>query len=164
VRLLRDLVAQNQQEISRADGKATVLLATTGTLLGLLLAVHRQRDQGDGWSAGLWWAGAAGAAAALFALLLAVLPRRAPGPPGSRSPDPGQQPSALAYFGDVVRAGGPDRLRVAVHRDLRRPETRLLLALDATSRIAEAKNRWVRRAVPLLAVALAVSFCALLPH
>jgi hypothetical protein len=164
VRLLRDLVAQNQQEISRADGKATVLLATTGTLLGLLLAVHRQRDQGDGWSAGLWWAGAAGAAAALFALLLAVLPRRAPGPTGSRSPDPGQQPSALAYFGDVVRAGGPDRLRVAVHRDLRRPETRLLLALDATSRIAEAKNRWVRRAVPLLAVALAVSFCALLPH
>ncbi|WP_406138345.1 hypothetical protein [Streptomyces sp. NBC_01089] len=35
--LSRELIAHNHIEIGRADGKAAVLLATGGSLLGLLL-------------------------------------------------------------------------------------------------------------------------------
>lgn len=37
VALSRELIAHNHIEIGRADGKAAVLLATGGSLLGLLL-------------------------------------------------------------------------------------------------------------------------------
>ncbi|MFE3933548.1 hypothetical protein ACFXPJ_07040, partial [Streptomyces goshikiensis] len=72
--LSRELIAQNYLEIGRADGKAAILLATGGTLFGLLL-VRRPLDAV--WAAPLWWTAAATTTAALVFLLLARgAPRR----------------------------------------------------------------------------------------
>lgn len=91
-RLLADLRA----EIARADTKASVLAGALGIMAGL--------PGGHRWSPAalsptatiLWWAGATSLVTALFALLLAVLPRY------RRSTwEPGRP---LTYFGDIRRA------------------------------------------------------------
>ncbi|MFC5953576.1 Pycsar system effector family protein [Streptomyces pratens] len=142
--VLRDLIEQNFGEIGRADAKASVLLATAGALFGILLSGHPHRP---GWSAVLWWTAVAGAAAALLTLLLAVLPRRSAHPPdGSPS---------LAYFEDVLHASRQARLAQAVLDDGSAPGARLLRTVEGTSRIASAKNRYIRCAVALITLALA---------
>ncbi|MFE9935335.1 Pycsar system effector family protein [Streptomyces hirsutus] len=149
--MLRDLIEQNFGEIGRADAKASVLLATAGALLGVLLSGHTHRP---GWSAALWWVAVAGAAAALLTLLLAVLPRRSAHPPdGSPS---------LAYFEDVLHASRQARLIQAVLDDGSTPGARLLRAVEGTSRIASVKNRYIRYSVALIMLTLTTFLGALM--
>ena len=73
---------------------------------------------------------------ALFALLLAVLPRyrRSRWTPGR----------PLTYFGDIRRAAQAGRLSSALAETGRDPARGLLLALTETSRIAARKHFWIR--------------------
>ncbi|GGY03792.1 Pycsar system effector family protein [Streptomyces djakartensis] len=134
------LLADLRGEIARADAKATVLVGALGLSTGLLAALLTTRDWTPGrlpaLAALLWWAGAASLAVALFALLLAVMPRYrrsrwAPGHP-------------LTYFGDVRRAAAIGRLTTALADTGRDPALGLLLALTETSGIAARKHFWIR--------------------
>ncbi|MET9848737.1 Pycsar system effector family protein [Streptomyces ossamyceticus] len=132
LRLLGDLRA----EIARADTKASVLVGALGITAGLL--------GGHGWgpaglppaTAVLWWLGAASLFAALFALLLAVLPRYR-----RSSWEPGRP---LTYFGDVRRAARSGGLAAAVAEAGRDPSVGLFPALAETSRIVARKHLWIR--------------------
>lgn len=135
MQLLGDLRA----EIARADTKASVLVGALGITAGLL--------GGRGWgpaalsptAAVLWWVGAASLVTALFALLLAVLPRYR-----RSSWEPGRP---LTYFGDVRRAARAARagaLAAAVAETGRDPAVGLFPALAETSRIVARKHLWIR--------------------
>ncbi|WP_328837442.1 Pycsar system effector family protein [Streptomyces europaeiscabiei] len=130
------LLADLRAEIARADTKASVLAGALGIMAGLL-GGHR-------WSPAvlsptatiLWWAGAASLVTALFALLLAVLPRY------RRSTwEPGRP---LTYFGDIRRAARVGGLPAAVAETGRDPALGLFLALAETSRIVARKHFWIR--------------------
>ncbi|WP_420035116.1 Pycsar system effector family protein [Streptomyces sp. cg28] len=134
------LLADLRVEIARADAKATVLmgvLSISASMLGALLT-------GRGWSptrlptpaALLWWLGVALLVTALFALLLAVMPRYrserwAPGRP-------------LTYFHDVRRAARAGHLTTALATTGRDPARGLVLALADISHIAARKHFWIR--------------------
>jgi hypothetical protein len=132
LRLLGDLRA----EIARADTKASVLVGALGITAGLL--------GGHGWgpaalppvAAALWWVGATSLFAALFALLLAVLPRYR-----KSTWEPGLP---LTYFADVRRAAGSGGLAAAVADTGRDPAVGLFPALVETSRIVARKHLWIR--------------------
>lgn len=147
--LSRELIAQNYLEIGRADGKAAILLATGGTLFGLLL-VRRPLDVL--WAVPLWWTAAATTTGALVFLLLALAPRR-----GARA---SERHGLLAYYEDVVRAETRADLSAGLRRDGSDPQPRLLRALRETSRIARAKNRCVRHAIVMLLPAITAAFLA----
>lgn len=134
------LLADLRGEITRADAKATVLVGVLGISAGVLAALLANR----GWNpaqlprpaALLWWAGAASLVMALFALLLAVMPRYrrsrwAPGRP-------------LTYFGDIQRATRTGGLTAALEVTGRDPSAALLLELAEASRIAARKHMWIR--------------------
>lgn len=114
------LLSDARDEISKADGKAQVLLGIVGIAIG---AVAGGLAAG-GWSPfelsdtveWLWWAGVAMALATLACLAGAVYPRLG----GDRS----QQRDVVEYFGDVVRYESGEALAAALlalrGQDLRR--------------------------------------------
>ncbi|MFF5520709.1 Pycsar system effector family protein [Streptomyces coeruleorubidus] len=134
------LLADLRGEIARADAKATVLVGALGISTGGLAALLTDR----GWSpaqlptpaALLWWAGAASLVIAVFALLLAVMPRYR-----SSCWTPGRP---LTYFGDVRRAARAGRLTEALTETGHDPVRGVLLALTETSGIAARKHFWIR--------------------
>lgn len=181
VAVSRELIAQNLQEIGRADGKAAVLLALAGTLLGLLLM---RRPTGIPWALAPWWAATVTTTGACLFLLLALLPRRSPAPTrrpcqpptparpvrrggrrgeeGGGADDPGEdEERVLAYYEDVMRAAARAELWASLHRSGAAPRPQALRALTGTSRIARVKNQWVRCAVWCLLHAVPVAFPAL---
>ncbi|MGW6056529.1 Pycsar system effector family protein [Streptomyces sp. NPDC055189] len=135
-RLLTDL----RSEIARADGKASVLVAalgmTAGVFSGLLAGREWRPGELSAAGAALWWAGVLALVFALFALLLAVLPRFHGTTWTTGRP--------LSYFGDIrqaVREGELARALVETERD---PVAGLLSALTETSLIATRKHQWIR--------------------
>lgn len=150
-KLSRELIAQNHVEIGRADGKAAVLLATGGTLLGLLLV--RQPPTAFGLQI-LWWTGTVTTMVALLLLLTALLPRH-----GSRARGSSR---TVAYFDDVIRAEQRAELSSGLLQASSDPYPRLFRALTATSRIARNKYRCVYGAVLMLLPAVISVGAALL--
>ncbi|MYS89499.1 MULTISPECIES: Pycsar system effector family protein [Streptomyces] len=136
VQLLADL----RSEIARADAKATVLVGALGISAGVLAALLTNSGcspaQLSTPAALLWWAGAASLVIALFALLLAVMPRYR-----SSNWTPGHP---LTYFGDVRRAARAGRLTSALAETGRDPVRGVVLALAETSGIAARKHFWIR--------------------
>ncbi|MGW0730955.1 Pycsar system effector family protein [Streptomyces sp. NPDC002851] len=134
--LLTDLRA----EIARADSKAAVLVAALGMTAGVLsgLLAGRSWSPGDLGAAGAvtWWAGALALALALFALLMAVVPRY-----GGDTWTPGRP---LTYFDDIQRAARQGELAAALEVTAGAPTAGLLAALTANSRIAARKHLWIR--------------------
>ncbi|MEW2567539.1 Pycsar system effector family protein [Streptomyces sp. NPDC047070] len=134
------LLADLRSEITRADAKAAVLAGVLGMSAGGLGALLT----GRGWNpsllslpgALLWWTGVASLTAALFALLLAVIPRYRTTPWAPGRP--------LTYFGDIRRAALAGQLTAALAETGRDPERGLLLALAETSGIAARKHFWIR--------------------
>ncbi|WP_189858062.1 Pycsar system effector family protein [Streptomyces poonensis] len=143
--LSRELIAHNHAEIGRADGKAAVLLATGGSLLGLLLVRHPPDAL---WAQWLRWTATATTAMALLLLLAALLPRHGAGAKNSSR--------ILAYYEDVVQADKCAQLSAELLASTSDPYARLFRALTGTSRIARTKNRCVHSAVLMLLPAVAV--------
>ncbi|MFF8450841.1 Pycsar system effector family protein [Streptomyces leeuwenhoekii] len=136
IRLLADL----RGEITRADAKAAVLVAALGISAGVLATLLPRRCWSPARlpqpSALLWWTGAVSLGLALFALLLAVMPRYGRSHWASGRP--------LVYFGDVQRAARAGRLTEALVETGRDPVPGLLVALAETSGIAARKHLWIR--------------------
>lgn len=134
------LLADLRGEIAHADTKATVLVGVLGVTAGVLGTLPGDGPQASARlsapAALLWWTGASSLVIALFALLLAVVPRY------QRSRwEPGRP---LTYFGDIRRAARSGNLTTALSETGRDPSEGLLLALAETSRIAARKHLWIR--------------------
>ncbi|GHB32728.1 Pycsar system effector family protein [Streptomyces chryseus] len=151
VTLSRELIAQNHIEIGRADGKAAVLLATGGSLLGLLLI---RRPPGTFWPHPLWWTATVTTTVALLLLLAALLPRH--------GPRIRESSRILAYYDDVVRAEKRTELSSGLLLGSSDPQPHLFRALTGTSRIARTKNRCVHAAILMLLPAVTAVCAALL--
>ncbi|MBV7245975.1 hypothetical protein KDV96_19305 [Streptomyces sp. MW-W600-10] len=151
--LSRELIAQNHVEIGRADGKASVLLATGVTLLGLLLVRRPPASVGP---RPLWWTAALTTTVSLLLLLAALRPRC------GRKHRENSPARSLAYFDDVVRSEKQAELSPGLLLNSSDPHPRLLRALTTTSRIARDKNRCVRAAVLMLLPAVTCVGVALL--
>ncbi|MEV7778119.1 Pycsar system effector family protein [Kitasatospora sp. NPDC088351] len=137
------LLAELRTEIARADSKAAILVAALGVLVGVLGGLLAGGDWRPERLAGpaevLLISGAAGLAASLLSLLLAVLPRyrRSTWCPGR----------PLAYFGDIRRATRQGLLAEALADTERLATEGVLTALADTSLIVSRKHRWVRTGV-----------------
>ncbi|MGW3634676.1 Pycsar system effector family protein [Streptomyces sp. NPDC005122] len=140
VRLCERLLADLRAEITRADSKASVLVAALGMTAGVFSGLLAGHD----WTpaalsvpgAALCWAGVGSLAVSLLALLLAVLPRY-----GAPAWAPGHP---LSYFGDIQQAVRLGCLRTALADTGRDPTGSLAKALTETSRIAARKHQWIR--------------------
>ncbi|WP_393079500.1 Pycsar system effector family protein [Streptomyces sp. LN704] len=140
VRLCERLLADLRAEITRADSKASVLVAALGMTAGVFSGLLAGHD----WTpaalsvpgAALCWAGVGSLALSLLALLLAVLPRY-----GAPAWAPGHP---LSYFGDIQQAVRLGCLRTALADTGRDPTGGLAKALTETSRIAARKHQWIR--------------------
>ncbi|MFH8514835.1 Pycsar system effector family protein [Streptomyces gelaticus] len=134
------LLLELRAEISRADSKASVLVAalgmTAGVISGWLAGSAWRPGTLSGPGAALWWTGTGGLAAALFSMLMAVLPRyrRSTWTPGE----------PLTYFADIRHAARRGRLPEALDATESSRAAALVTALAETSRIALCKHRWIR--------------------
>jgi hypothetical protein len=139
-RLCERLLAETRAEITRADNKASVLVAalgmTAGVSSGLLAGRNWTPSALSTAGAVVWWAGVLSLLLSLFALLLAVLPRYrlsawTPGEP-------------LSYFGDIQQAVRQGHLDTALTDTAQRHAAGLTRALAENSRIAARKHQWIR--------------------
>lgn len=92
------ILREAREELARADGKASILLAAIGVVIGVIMAAVLEGswhpthlDDNIEW---LWWLGTVSGSVGTFALGIAVFPRTK-----YRSK---RRPGIVAYFGDVV--------------------------------------------------------------
>ncbi|MEV0037284.1 Pycsar system effector family protein [Streptomyces sp. NPDC050804] len=138
--LAERLLAELRVDIARADSKASVLVAalgmTAGVFSGLLAGGVWAPDALSALATITWWTGTLTLVLALFALLMAVLPRYR-----TKGWAPGQP---LSYFGDIHQAARSGRLETALIETERTSAAALVVALTETSRIAARKHQWIR--------------------
>ncbi|MGH3753922.1 MAG: Pycsar system effector family protein [Pseudonocardiaceae bacterium] len=134
------LLANNREEIGRADGKASILVV--GALTAAVLAVGPVSTNAAGASVPERWLVGVSLviwATALVMLAVAVFPRV-----GTR------HETAVTYFGDVRRATDMARLLRFVEEAANDRLSWLLVQVSDTSGIVAAKYRWIRMAICLL--------------
>lgn len=167
--LVRALLRDGREELVRADGKASSLLAVVGVIVGALLT----SVVGRVWSPAdfdqhariAWWLGIAAVGVAACCLVNALLPRfwRSKGA------------ARVTYFADVVRVEKDAKrsaraetaisdLEAAVQSSARDVFAHALQQLRAISWIVSIKYRRIRAAILLLAVAAAFLGIALALH
>ncbi len=155
----RGLLAETREELSRAEGKAALLLAAIGVAVGALLAALMEGKWTPfeirnclEWA---WWLGALSLAASATHLALAVFPKTgADGATGGGTP---------AFFGDFARFETPGELGDAL-RDRNRSDAyaRTTSQLLVVSGIVLRKYKLVKRAIVLLGIAAALCLGAAL--
>lgn len=147
------VLAAAREELVKADGKASFLLATCGVVFGALLAAPpdgawtpRVLATPANW---VWWAGMAAASAGVGALVYTIYPRT------------GRQGTArISCFVDVLDAQDRDII-VAFSR------TDLVLLLDQIRRISQIARRkytGIKLAIWLLSAAALCCVAALLAN
>lgn len=91
------ILTETRSELARADGKAQILLATTGVVVGVVLATLIRGEWTPGELNGpgvwLWWVGVAALTTGVIALAVAVFPQLLAAADGNR----------VTYFEDVIR-------------------------------------------------------------
>jgi len=146
LRVASKVLADSREELARADGKASILLAAIGVVVGALMAGILANN----WSPfaikacfqWLWWVGNLLAAFAVFSLAWAIYPRTVYR--GQR--DPG----LVAYFGDVIRAlrgtePGDRRVRIRKNLDATSYEDLVIDQMTAIAWIIDRKYRGIQR-------------------
>jgi Restriction endonuclease/Pycsar effector protein len=132
------LLAESRQELTRADGKASTLLAALGIGVSAILAAILAGD----WSPfklkepyqGLWWAGSVCAGLSFLCLALAVYPRV----------KHNSASKGVTYFGDVAALETVDELRAALKRSETNAAERSVSQLHVIARLAVRKYRFIR--------------------
>lgn len=148
------LLAENREELARADNKAATLLAAALIIVGALLAGFVAGD----WSVSslpsqslvLWWVAVALAAVGICLLAAALAPRRM-----KRTEDSNR----LAYFGDVANLASCDDLVEALDKAAKSDGARYVDQLFVTSQILSAKYSCIYWGMILL---VGASFAGLL--
>jgi hypothetical protein len=148
--LAKTLLAESREELTRADGKAALLLAALGIGLSAILAAILAGD----WSPfdlkepyqGLWWAGSSFAGVSLFSLCAAVYPKvRHDNPAGG-----------VSYFGDIAPLKTVSALRAALKRSETDLAERTVSQLHVIARLVDRKYRFLR--IGLVALGLGIAF------
>jgi hypothetical protein len=144
----RQLIANNRNELSRADTKASQGLAAAGAVaISLFTAITSHTwSPTDGhpvrWT---WWVGCGFWMLAVATLMLALMPRL--GAPR----ESGEGPPSLTYFGDVHRHRGADAIRAALAVASRQPLHAAIRELSWTSSAVLRKYRLIRVGLGALA-------------
>jgi hypothetical protein len=155
VELLVDLLKEAREELVRADGKASILLAAAGVIVGTTAAAILAGD----WSpfdllpvpAHLWWAGVGAAVAGIGALGFTVYPRT------KRNK---AAPHLVAYFADVTAFEDSNALAQALRRTASGQGSRDVDQLVLISRIVVSKYRGIRWALNAFAAGAALIVAA----
>lgn len=135
------LLASCREELERADGKASVILAAAGIFLGALVAAVLAGDWSpfDVWNGIEWllWMSLAMALLGIAALAYCVFPR---------TTYRRKNPDYIGYFGDVV-ATPTHKLLDAIEATAQDTTAAVLHQLTATAHIADRKYRSLRVAL-----------------
>ena len=154
--LAKALLVESREELTRADGKASLLLAALGVGLSAILAAILAGD----WSPfslpepyqAIWWAGAFCAGVSLISLGLAVWPKIS-----HRTISRG-----VTYFGDIARYKTAAELRSALKRTETDPVERTVTQLHVIARRAVEKYESIRMGLVSLGFAAALTLSAVL--
>jgi MFS family permease len=154
VQLASNILREAREELARADGKASLLLAAAGIVIGALVAAflagtwHPSKlKDGVEW---LWWVGTALGSFGTLALAAAVFPRT--------TYRARRRPGMVSYFGDVVGLS-PQELRVGLERTANRDGSATLDQVKAISFVVDKKYRWIQRG--MLSLGAAALCCVL---
>ncbi len=152
------VLSATREELARADGKASLLLASSGVAVGALMAGLIAGDWSpfelDNRVEWLWWVGLLAVLLGVVALGLAVYPRtKASSPRGE----------LIAYYGDVV-AAPPGELEARLEASVASPRTALLDQLRQVALIVQRKYRAIQFALWAFAVGAFLCTIAVLMH
>lgn len=144
--LTETILREAREELSRADGKSSLLLAAAGVALGAIVAAVVAGD----WSPfdlmpcvqWLWWVGSGAGIGSLVAFAYSVYPRTKYR--GQRAP------SIVAYYGDVVSTP-KDQLEARLIETARVDGSRPLDQLRIVSEIVDKKFRGIQIGLWLIA-------------
>jgi MFS family permease len=155
-KLAKLLLAESREELTRADGKASLLLAALGIGLSAILGAMLGGDWTpfvlvSPWEL-IWWVGAGLAGVSLISLCVAVWPRV--------THDSGQ--SGVTYFGEAARFETVGELTAALKRTETDPVARTVLQLHVISRRADQKYAAIRVGLVVLGLAIALTLAAVL--
>lgn len=155
--LARTILREAREELGRADGKASILLAAIGVVIGAIFAAilggswHPSHlDNNMQW---LWWGGATTGLAGATAFGSAVFPRTT-----YRSK---RRPGIVAYFGDVVGLS-PEQLKHGLVRTANHPDDATLDQVRAISSVVDKKYRAIQTGIILTATTGALWVVAVL--
>jgi hypothetical protein len=145
----RHLLSESREELVRADNKSALLLASSGIIVGAILAAILAGD----WSpqtlapcvAWIWWLGAAAGLGGIISFAYAVYPV---------TKYRGQRPAnVVAYFGDVLTVPEADlqgRLRAAAQSS----DARVVNQIRTIALIVDRKYRGIQTGLWCIAVGL----------
>lgn len=152
--LARLLLTESREELTRADGKASLLLAALGiglsAILGAILAGNWTPFDLERPLQGVWWAGAFLAGAAVVCLAVAVWPRVT-----HKS-----GPSGVTYFGEAAAFETVAKLTAALKRTETDPVARTVLQLHVIARRADHKYAFIRYALIALGLSITLALAA----
>ncbi|WP_087874172.1 Pycsar system effector family protein [Arthrobacter globiformis] len=157
LKLATQILSEAREELARADGKAGLLLAAAGVVVGALLAGLLAKDWDPTslqdcieW---LWWTGTAAGLAGLVSLGCAVWPRT--------KYRKQRHPKTLSFFGDVIGMSMSE-LEENLEVTAAKPGRATLDQLKQVSRIVDQKYRWIQRGMFSLALASAACLVSVL--
>ena len=145
------ILAESREELARADGKASILLAAASLIAGVVLTAILAGDWRPGDLAVCaqvgWWAGTLSGGVGIVALATAVYPRTK-----YRGARP---PSVIAYFGDVAITP-VDKLEERL-RDTASSNDAVIDQMKAIAWVVDRKYRGIQ--IALWAFALSALLC-----
>lgn len=152
--LAERLLAETREELSKADGKAQILLAASGVIIGVVLggAIGGEWNPTDldRCARVFWWVGVGAAALGVGALGFAIFPRLL------------QSDNArITYFEDVLRHRDCAALATALNSEVERGD-RDVEQLLRLSRVAHRKYAAIQVAMGALLVAIILCSAAAL--
>jgi hypothetical protein len=152
------LLRNARDELTRADAKASILLAASGVVVGALLAglIAGTWTPFKMHIAGLclWWVGVGEAAIGIWCLAWVVYPRS----PRHRP----RESWAVAYYGDVIGFQATSELVTALRRSAETNIEQVADQLRQISRIAHHKYRLIRWGMRMLLLAALTTAMAVL--
>lgn len=155
---IQEMLKEAREELVRADAKASLILASSGVVLGALMAgllagSWEPSDLGNSieW---LWWLGAAVAGYGLYRLAKSVYPQT------NRK---GEAPAVLAYYGDINNVTGDlATLKQKLAESSAQASDRHVDQLRQVSKIVGAKYAGIKTGLLMLGVAAVLCAAAVL--
>jgi MFS family permease len=157
-KLAEQILTESREELTRADGKASLLLAAiaigVSAIAGAILqGAWSPYSLQSPWEA-VWWGGVVAAGGALVAFALAIWPKLKHKSGGG-----------VTYFGDVVRLKTVDALRRELANSAADPAERSVTQLHVIARRVKRKYRWIQTGLWALAIATVCAVASvLIPH
>ncbi|UIK88615.1 Pycsar system effector family protein [Arthrobacter polaris] len=137
--LASTILREAREELARADGKASILLAAIGVIIGAIMAAvlggswhPTHLDDNIEW---LWWLGTGIGSAGAVALGVAVFPRTT-----YRAK---RRPGIVAYFGDVVGLSS-SQLKEGLIATAQDPDAATLDQVEAIASVVDKKYRSIQ--------------------